>query len=317
MTNLDETLEVAGQAVANGQLGVARQLLMDLVRSPAGAQSGRAWHLLGQVLTDPAQRADCQQRAAKLGYVPPPTPSPSALSTTYTTANTAVPSSSSRSAPAPAPMPSAPQPQHATSPAPGQTKTPEPALVSKSAPAAPTGGPGVVEIATARTQYQIAKQAAGATGSSAGAGMLWILVGVMFVLVGVSMPGLFDAWLIPFFVLATGLIGGGLWRRQRAAAGQPAARAELDRLSQQFIAWNVAPEEPIVQAAVSSATTLVRSYTSPQAFARDAEKLSTQGWRIVSTMNHAPRAGIGRIALLGFGALVFRPKHQIVVTYGR
>lgn len=66
-----DLLDAARAALASGHKGAARTMLMQLARDPAGARNGEVWHLLAQVLDDPAQRADCAQRAAKLSYVPP------------------------------------------------------------------------------------------------------------------------------------------------------------------------------------------------------------------------------------------------------
>ena len=64
--------------------------------------------------------------------------------------------------------------------------------------------------------------------------------------------------------------------------------------------------------------TMVRTYTSPDAYQKDAEKLAGEGWAVVNTVEHAPRTGCMRFIMLGgIGALVFRPKHKIVVTYQR
>ncbi len=43
-----------------------------------------------------------------------------------------------------------------------------------------------------------------------------------------------------------------------------------------------------------------------------------RGWRIVAQSSYRPCAGLGRIALLGgIGALVLKPKKQVMVAYLR
>lgn len=59
----------------------------------------------------------------------------------------------------------------------------------------------------------------------------------------------------------------------------------------------------------------VKTYTKPQQYQRDAGRMSKKGWTVVSTQEHAPRTGVGRWLLIGPLALIFRPKHKIVVTY--
>lgn len=63
-----ELLVAARTAVASNQRNVARGLLVQIVR--ADQANGEAWHLLGQVLDDPAQKAECAQRAKAAGYQP-------------------------------------------------------------------------------------------------------------------------------------------------------------------------------------------------------------------------------------------------------
>lgn len=55
-----ELLTAARSALQSGQRHAARTLLMQLVR--AEPRNGEAWHLLGQVVDDPRQKADCEGR---------------------------------------------------------------------------------------------------------------------------------------------------------------------------------------------------------------------------------------------------------------
>jgi len=64
-------------------------------------------------------------------------------------------------------------------------------------------------------------------------------------------------------------------------------------------------------------TTIVRTYTSPGAYTKDARRMERQGYRVVNTVNQAPRAGCLRILTLGIFTMIFPPKPLIVVTYRR
>lgn len=63
--------------------------------------------------------------------------------------------------------------------------------------------------------------------------------------------------------------------------------------------------------------TTIKTYKTPKEFQKDQPKMAKQGWQVQNTSSHQPRPGLGRIALLGFGAMVFKPKPQIIVTYQR
>jgi len=59
----------------------------------------------------------------------------------------------------------------------------------------------------------------------------------------------------------------------------------------------------------------VKTYHSAKDMEKDAKKLMKKGWSVVSQDSSQPRAGIGRIGLLGPMALLFKPKREIVVIY--
>ena len=63
--------------------------------------------------------------------------------------------------------------------------------------------------------------------------------------------------------------------------------------------------------------TMVREYPDPNAYRRDAAKLAKKGWEVVSAMERAQRAGVGRLLLIGILSLLRPPKPTIVVTYRR
>lgn len=63
--------------------------------------------------------------------------------------------------------------------------------------------------------------------------------------------------------------------------------------------------------------TQVKTYTKPEQYQHEASRMSRDGWRVVSTEEHAPRTGCMRWLIMGPLVLIFRPKHKIVVTYER
>ena len=64
--------------------------------------------------------------------------------------------------------------------------------------------------------------------------------------------------------------------------------------------------------------TMVRVYTDPGRYRKDAERLAREGWRVEQVTEHRRRSGCLRVfLLLGIFALVFPPKPEIVVTYVR
>jgi hypothetical protein len=63
---------------------------------------------------------------------------------------------------------------------------------------------------------------------------------------------------------------------------------------------------------------VIRRYKSDKAYKQDAEKLARQGYSVHSVVSEQVRSGCLRIILLGgFGALIWKPKPQLVVTYKR
>jgi hypothetical protein len=63
--------------------------------------------------------------------------------------------------------------------------------------------------------------------------------------------------------------------------------------------------------------TMVRRYKSDKQYRRDAVRLAAGGWRVVNVVQEQPPTGCGRGCLLGFFALIFKPKPRLVVTYER
>ena len=67
-----------------------------------------------------------------------------------------------------------------------------------------------------------------------------------------------------------------------------------------------------------AATTMVKEYDDRKAFDKAAQKLARDGWLVVSVTERTQRSGCMRILMLGgIGALVFKPKPTLVVTYSR
>lgn len=60
-----------------------------------------------------------------------------------------------------------------------------------------------------------------------------------------------------------------------------------------------------------------REYEGEKALQAGIAAMAAQGWRVVSQTSYQPRAGLGRVALLGLGALVIKPEMKFVVTFQR
>ena len=76
------------------------------------------------------------------------------------------------------------------------------------------------------------------------------------------------------------------------------------------------------RASVSAATqhvieTAVRVYQGADAYQSELVELSGKGWSPLNVTERKPRAGLLKIFTLGFFALVFPPKPELVVTYQR
>ena len=60
----------------------------------------------------------------------------------------------------------------------------------------------------------------------------------------------------------------------------------------------------------------VRRYRDDKAYQKDAAKMLGKGYEVQGVTSEQPRSGCGRfIALGGIGALIFKPKPELVVTY--
>lgn len=63
---------------------------------------------------------------------------------------------------------------------------------------------------------------------------------------------------------------------------------------------------------------IAKTYDKELHYIRDVSDLATSGWRVVSTTVFQPRSGWARILFsLGWLAVVYPPKPQIIVTYQR
>jgi hypothetical protein len=60
-----------------------------------------------------------------------------------------------------------------------------------------------------------------------------------------------------------------------------------------------------------------RTYEGERALAEGIAAMARQGWRVVSQTSYQPRAGLGRVALLGIGAAVIKPPVKFVVIFER
>lgn len=81
-----------------------------------------------------------------------------------------------------------------------------------------------------------------------------------------------------------------------------------------------APTTPV------ATTTAVRSvggaqkvvtYTGEKAMQRGISSMARQGWRVVSQSSYQPRAGVGRILLIGVFAAIWKPKTRFQVVFER
>jgi hypothetical protein len=62
-------------------------------------------------------------------------------------------------------------------------------------------------------------------------------------------------------------------------------------------------------------TIVVRTYKSAKTDERDSRRMASLGYTWDAPVSQQPRAGIGRVAMLGAGALVFKPRSVLVVTH--
>jgi hypothetical protein len=67
---------------------------------------------------------------------------------------------------------------------------------------------------------------------------------------------------------------------------------------------------------MASKPVIVKRYKDEKEYQKDAGKMTVKGYEVASVVSEQPRSGCGRfIALGGIGALVFKPKPVLVVTY--
>jgi hypothetical protein len=61
---------------------------------------------------------------------------------------------------------------------------------------------------------------------------------------------------------------------------------------------------------------IVKRYQNEKEYQKDAGKMAAKGYEVASVVSEQPRSGCGRfVALGGIGALIFKPKPVLVVTY--
>lgn len=60
-----------------------------------------------------------------------------------------------------------------------------------------------------------------------------------------------------------------------------------------------------------------REYEGEKAMVSGIAEMAAQGWKVQSQTSYQPRAGAGRVALLGIGAAVIKPQMRFVVIYTR
>ena len=62
----------------------------------------------------------------------------------------------------------------------------------------------------------------------------------------------------------------------------------------------------------------VKRYKQEKAYRKDASRMASKGWKVISVTSEQQRSGCLRIILTGgIGALIWKPKPDFVVTYER
>lgn len=61
---------------------------------------------------------------------------------------------------------------------------------------------------------------------------------------------------------------------------------------------------------------VVKRYKSEKQYQQDAQRMTAQGYKVVSVTSEQPRAGCLRIVTLGIFTLLWPPRPVLVVTYG-
>ncbi len=75
--------------------------------------------------------------------------------------------------------------------------------------------------------------------------------------------------------------------------------------------------KPRAHAVAGQAGTIAVQYSGHREFNKDRARRQKDGWYVISVQEVRQPAGLGRIAALGLGALVVKPKSQFYVTYGK
>lgn len=60
---------------------------------------------------------------------------------------------------------------------------------------------------------------------------------------------------------------------------------------------------------------VVKRYKKDIEYQKDCAKMIARGYEVSNVLTQQPRAGFGRILLIGFFALMFKPQPVIIVTY--
>jgi hypothetical protein len=92
-----------------------------------------------------------------------------------------------------------------------------------------------------------------------------------------------------------------------------ALHTEIAQVETPF-ATSQAPERRAVAKGVKQIT---RTYKGQKALEKGIKKMARQGWQVQSQSSFQPRAGVGRIVLLGIMAAVIKPQTKWVVVYSK
>ncbi len=79
-----------------------------------------------------------------------------------------------------------------------------------------------------------------------------------------------------------------------------------------------APPRVDARTGATAPSVTVRTYRSAKEYQADLGRMVAQGWSVSNSVQNQPRTGCMRIIMLGgIGALIWKPKPEIIVTYTR
>jgi hypothetical protein len=101
-----------------------------------------------------------------------------------------------------------------------------------------------------------------------------------------------------------------------ALAGQTLLCPQCDSTFVMPFFASPAPPMAIARVKPDDRDIVVKQYRSQKEYEKDAKRMRKRGYRVSNTVVERPRSSCARVIALGFiGALVFRPKSVLIVTY--